>query len=316
MRRVSVVTVFYNRAALVRASIGSLLAQTYPDLEIIAVDDGSADGTGRELAALSDPRLKVISHSNRGFTASLNLGIRQSSGDYVAIHGAGDISDSRRIEEQATVLDAKPNVGVVGCYVHDATTGILVKSPSGLPFFDTQIRRGLFTHGEVMFRRTLFDLVGGYREFFHFAQDRDLWLRMSEHCDYEIIPKVLYSRTHMADSLRSSADKQIAQVFFSELAVQSAVHRRKHGFDLIDRYGSGSMVFRCRSPKLARRLAGLGIRRMLEGDRDGLRMVRIALREYPSPRVVAVYLGCSLLSTPLSPVVRSPLAAFYKGRQE
>jgi hypothetical protein len=76
------------------------------------------------------------------------------------------------------------------------------------------------------------------------------------------------------------------------------------------------MVFRCRSPKLARRLAGLGIRRMLEGDRDGLRMVRIALREYPSPRVVAVYLGCSLLSTPLSPVVRSPLAAFYKGRQE
>lgn len=313
---ISVVTVFYNRAAFVHSSVGSLLAQTHPNLEIIIVDDGSTDATAAKLGALCDPRVKIISHANCGFTASLNIGIRRSSGTYVAIHGAGDISHPQRMAEQSAVLDTKPNVGVVGCHVEDASTGLVVRSPSGLPFFEAQTSRGLFTHGEVMFRRELYDRVGGYREFFQFAQDRDLWLRMSEHCDYEIVPKILYSRPNIDGTVRASVDKQITQVFLSDFAVQNALYRRAHGFDLVDRYGAESLWFRRQSPKLARRLAGLGIRRMLSGDATGTKMIRLALHEHPSARVMAAYLGCRLLATPLRSVVRLPLARFYAGRQE
>ncbi|MEL7029538.1 MAG: glycosyltransferase family A protein, partial [Pseudomonadota bacterium] len=89
---VSVVTIFYNRADHVRSSIESLLSQTYPNMEIVAVDDGSTDDTLRELQAIEDPRYRVISKENTGFTRSLNFAIAQTSGAYVAIHDAGDIS--------------------------------------------------------------------------------------------------------------------------------------------------------------------------------------------------------------------------------
>lgn len=74
---VSVVTVFHNRAEEVAVSIGSLLAQTYEAIEIIAIDDGSTDGTAEALLAFQDPRLKVIIQKNRGFTATMDAAVRR-----------------------------------------------------------------------------------------------------------------------------------------------------------------------------------------------------------------------------------------------
>ena len=78
---ISVVTGFYNRGNLVRTSIGSLLRQTYTNLEIIVFDDCSTDHTYEELLKFQDPRLKVIRHSiNIGFVNGLINAIKQSSG--------------------------------------------------------------------------------------------------------------------------------------------------------------------------------------------------------------------------------------------
>lgn len=117
------VSAFYNRASAVMESVGSLLAQTYENLEIIVVDDGSRDDTVGQLRQLQDSRIRIISRENRGFVASMNEAILASSGEIIAVHGSGDISLPQRISRQVECLQGNPEIGVVGCWVETDATG-------------------------------------------------------------------------------------------------------------------------------------------------------------------------------------------------
>ena len=111
MTRVSIVSAWYNRADHVATSIGSLLAQTHDDLEIIVCDDGSTDATLAELRKFDDPRLIVQTQANAGFVTTMNRMIASATGDYIAVHGSGDESLPERIARQAAVLDEHPEIG-------------------------------------------------------------------------------------------------------------------------------------------------------------------------------------------------------------
>lgn len=294
MPLVSIVSAYYNREAFVTESIGSLFTQTYSNIEIIVVDDGSRDGTLAALQALDDPRLKIITRPNTGFTAAINEAVRASRGEYVAIHGSGDLSLPNRIAEQAAVLREKPVVGVVGCWVeNDEDEGggtRLFKTLNGLPFRATLMERNLFTHGEVMFRRALYDQVGGYREFFRFSQDRDLWLRISRHAEYAIVPKLLYRRLKLPGGVSTSAEKLILQAYLSDFAVQCARDVDVQGRDLIDRHGNLAGFLRERRPEFARKMAWLGAKWMVRGEVErGWNLIRLARAERLSRSVAIIY---------------------------
>jgi len=288
---VSIVTVYYNRAAHVTESIRSLLQQSFTNIEVVVVDDGSTDDTLQVLGRIDDPRLRVIEQQNAGFVVAINRAIRASRGRYVAIHGSGDRSLPERIEAQAAVLDAEPQVGVVGCYVRnqdpfDPSKFEDFKARNGLNFFDALLRQALFTHGEVMFRRQLFDRVGGYREFFRFAQDRDLWLRMSRFADYRIVERPLYQRFKLEDGVGTSAEKLILQGVLSDFAVQCALSRGTDGKDLLDRYGAVAPLLRRPSKALANRYYGFARLMLLAGKlADAQRMLDAARAEAPTARV-------------------------------
>jgi glycosyltransferase involved in cell wall biosynthesis len=311
--RVSIVTAFYNRAATVRASLESLLAQDWPNLEIVAVDDGSTDGTAAILRSYSDPRLRVIVQANTGFTTAISRAVEAAGGDFIAMHDGGDVSQPGRVTAQATILMSRPEVGVVGCHVEDdgedGAATVTLRPPEGLPFADTLMRRNLFTHGEVMYRRALYDAVGGYRPLFRFAQDRDLWMRMSARTDYAIVPEVLYRRLRIEGGVSTSYDKQILQAYLSDFAVQCAASRDADGRDLLDRHGDLAPYFRQPSPALAGRLAGFGLRWMLFRDEDaGWQAVTRGMREAWSPKAFAIWLACAAhRSPPLWKAVRPML---------
>lgn len=288
--RVSVVTVYYNRRDHVTESIQSLLAQTYPEIEIIAVDDGSTDGTGAALEAITDPRYRVVRQANTGFTPAINAAIRASRGDYVAVHGSGDISFPERIAKQAAFLDAHPDVGVVGCFVEDeqeATGETQVFAPDDA----SRTRAGLmtrnaFTHGEVMYRRALYEAVGGYRPLFRYAQDHDLWLRMSALARLAAVPEVLYRRRKMAGGVSTSPDKLLLQHHLSDFAVQCARAVDAGEPDPIQRLGAQALLMRQRSPALARRLMSEGLKWMQRGQLpEGRALVAAAVAEAPSLRI-------------------------------
>lgn len=302
---VSIVTVYYNRAGHVADSIQSLLSQSLTNIEVIAVDDGSTDATVAALRQFTDPRLRIIEQENAGFVVGINRAIRSSRGRYVAIHGSGDISFPDRIQTQAAVLDSMPAVGVVGCYVQnqdplDPTKFHYFRSRNGLDFHQAMLTATLFTHGEVMFRRDLFDRVGGYREFFRFAQDRDLWLRMSRLAGYYIVERELYRRFKLDDGVSTSVEKLIQQGLLSDFAIQCAQSRGADGRDLLDRYGSVAPLLRRRSGALAQRYYSFA-RLMLVAGRlaDAQRILDASIEEKPSARA-------RMLSAMLSVQRKSP----------
>lgn len=295
---VSVVTVFHDRREGVRDSIQSLLDQTHPSFEVVAVDDGSTDGTLAELQAFDDPRLRVVAQPNSGFTVAVDRAVRMSRGRFVAIHGAGDISRPRRIERQAEVLRARPEVGVVGCHVeNDDLFGgdpKVLASPEGLPFHETLLARNLFTHGEVMFRRELYDRVGGYRHAMTFAQDRDLWLRISRHAGYAIVPEPLYRRRRFAGGVSRDVRKLFRQFYLSDFAVENARIGAATGRDLFSRYGDEAPSKKPPTARLAERLVAVGMRFMASGrTEDGWFLVRAAAAEKVTPRVARAYAVCA-----------------------
>ncbi|MGB7408403.1 MAG: glycosyltransferase [Pontixanthobacter sp.] len=317
---VSVISVFYNRAEYVAKSVQSLINQDYSNLEIILVDDGSSDHT---LAALrqfaEDDRVKIVSHKNVGFVRSINAAIRNSSGRYIAIHGSGDISYPARLSKQAAILSKHTDVGVIGSHILNAQNfgalSSVVKPEPGLAFRKTLIQRNLFSHGEVMFRRSIYEQVGGYREFFKFAQDRDLWLRMSRYCDYSIVPEILYERKILDEGVGSTLKKLILQAYLSDFAVQCAIEIDQGRPDLLEVNHHLAPFLRSRSRPLALRFASIGIRWMLLRDEaEGWALLRRAKQEASTPKIAFYYyLGAThkipkIWSLMIKPALRKKIA--------
>jgi glycosyltransferase involved in cell wall biosynthesis len=261
---VSVVSAYYNRQEGVIASINSLLKQTYQNLEILIIDDGSTDDTYQLLCSLQDPRLKVITQENIGFTRSIKRAVELTKGEYVAIHDAGDISLPERIAKQVAVLQNQPDVGVVGCYVETLNDLVGYSIPyrpqvSG-EMTEAAKKMNPFTHGEVMFRRSVYDAVGGYREFFRYSQDYDLWLRMSLKTNFATVKETLYKRYIFPGGVSASIDKTVIQLFLADFAVQCINERIKSGNDFIDRYGEQAAFWRQRDRQLAIKLWKLAVK--------------------------------------------------------
>lgn len=294
---VSLVTSFYNRAETVADSLGSLLAQDYPNYEIIAIDDGSSDETLAEMRKFDDSRLHLITRENKGFTRSICEAVRLAKGEFIAMHDGGDVSHPDRIRKQVEILTTMPNVGVCSCQVVNPIIGTgrtkLLGKRNGLNFEEALLKENLFTHGEVMFRRRVYDEVGGYRTVFYFSQDLDLWLRMSKHVDYHIIQEPLYSRPEIDGSVSATPDKTLRQQRFSELARQCAERRSAGLTDLVDQYCDGALDHMLPSKRLADKLAMIALRYAVRADDiEGARKLASAARaEAPTIKNRAVNLA-------------------------
>lgn len=276
--RVSVVCAWFNRADVLTDTINALIAQDHDSFEIIVVNDGSTDPEVKNvLESFEDSRLKVIHQSNTGFVRAIRAAIEASTGDYIAIQGAGDVSLQGRLKQQSSLLDANPAVGIVGCRRTEVVYGgaehgaramssISAKEPV---LEDLLYRANPFSHGEVMFRRNIYDAVGGYREFFKFAQDRDLWIRMAPLCEMRIIAEVLYERrSFVADGIASNHGKLALQQALSNFARQCHFDRINNGSDFIDRYGLYGGLFRKPSAAYANSLAKMSIQSYYAGNSE------------------------------------------------
>lgn len=229
--KVSVITGYYNRADCVDSTILSILNQSYTDIELIAFDDRSADGTGNRLLELQDrlrdDRFKVIIHEkNKGFTVGMIDAIAGSRGEYVCVQGSGDVSLPERVRRQVAVLDSMPDVGVVGCWYTNVVDGSghrrQRKPIADNVGFAELMKANIFSHGEVMMRRSVYDLAGGYRPQFRFCQDIDLWLRASKHSRLHTVKDFLYDRHVRFDGVSYHPDKFPLQARYAILTRKAA----------------------------------------------------------------------------------------------
>lgn len=209
---VTVVMAVKNGARFLERSIRSILCQTLRNFELIVVDDGSDDRTAEILDRFGDARMRIVTQPNRGLAGALNRGVSLSRATLVARMDADDLAGPERLEKQLDFLAWNPEVGVVG----SATTMInenddvlrdWVPAVSDGDIRKALIRSNQFAHASVMFRKPIFDAVGGYSDM-PFAQDYDLWLRMAPLCDLANMEEPLLCRRETAGQFGTGRETQ------------------------------------------------------------------------------------------------------------
>ncbi len=220
---VSVVIPVYNHRRFVRDAVESVDAQTFRDLELVIVDDGSTDGGWGEIQALGPLSMPVrkVRQDHAGTAAALNTAIRQAHGSHIAWLSSDDRFMPDKLAAQVAYLRAHPDVALVyaDVYVDDELTGnsYLLRSSA----FDDHARmvrelfRFCFINGSTtLVRRSAMDAVGGFDEGLLQAQDWDMWLRLSRDHRFGHIPLPLIRyRWHGGNlSLRDDAFAYHARV--------------------------------------------------------------------------------------------------------
>lgn len=221
--RVSVITIFLNEERFLAEAIGSVLAQTYGDWELLLCDDGSTDGStdiARAYVKAHPDRIRYLQHpggENRGMSATRNLGLAHARGEFVAFLDGDDVWLPQKLEEQVATLDAHPKAAMTfgpslwwhGWNPHstdeDAET-VLCVAPTGVVRGERMLVRILQMKGDPLFtcsvlaRRSAVQEVGGFEErFTGLFEDQVFFSKLLLAHDVFVTSKVLdYYRQHPA----------------------------------------------------------------------------------------------------------------------
>jgi glycosyltransferase involved in cell wall biosynthesis len=196
MSKVSVVMSVYNGAAYLKDSVLSILRQTEDDFEFIIIDDGSTDGSHSILKefADNDRRIKLVTRENKGLIFSLNEGISLAQSENIARMDADDIAYPDRLKKQLAYMD-KYNVAICGTWaeaINEAGEKVreLIYSPDAHSIRIFTLQHNPYIHSSVLFKKDVFDKVGGYKNFLY-AEDYELWTRIIYEYNAGTVPEVL-----------------------------------------------------------------------------------------------------------------------------
>lgn len=215
---VSVLLPVYNCRRYLDEAISSILRQTFTDFELIAVDDGSTDGSGDILKrfAAQDARVKIISRPNTGIAVALNDAIAVAKGEFFARMDGDDISLPQRLETQLRFLREHSDIVLLGSRVR-------LIDPFGVTLYESshkltheEIEREMLdgvgwavVHPAAMMRAAVVRAAGGYRSERVPTEDLDLFLRMSEIGKVANLPDILLEyRQHHASANHTRVDEQ------------------------------------------------------------------------------------------------------------
>lgn len=215
---ISVLIPTYNAGIYIEKTLQSVLEQTYQNIEIIVVDDGSTDDTEIILKKFDDPRLHYIKQTNSGGPAKpRNVGIAASKGEYIALFDSDDLMLPTKLSTQIEALKATPDAAF--CCTNFSkidecgkiTTAAFWETNKNFQnldkskqdtfgnyyYYPNELTNNLLIHNfvatsSVLIRKDVLDKIGGFDESLANADDYDMWLRISPHYSYILIPQVMH----------------------------------------------------------------------------------------------------------------------------
>jgi glycosyltransferase involved in cell wall biosynthesis len=282
--RISILLTCYNHIAYLPDAIESLDAQTYRDFEVIALDDGSTDGTREMLTKAAASRKHwtlQFNAQNLGTYGSLNQGLALAKGELIAIFNDDDVWEPEKLARQIELLDAHPEVGLVhtnGIFI-GAKGEQLPGTPLGFDFPKTKTGNGILTliysnkiiASAVLVRRECFDECGPFDAEYFGSGDWDMWLRIAEKFDigYCDAPLTRY-RWH-----GDNASKKLDKIYRDDARLRGRIHSMASEY--AKRFAEAEL-----NPALAHNLACLGTVHTLNGDPSaGRRSYRDSLHLAP-----------------------------------
>ena len=210
---VSIIVPCYNSERFVEEALRSALAQTYPRIEVVVIDDGSTDGTPSILERYtSDPRVHIVSQANAGLAAARNAGLAVATGEYVTFLDSDDVYLPEKVEKQVRFLADHPDAGLAYCHSGHFFDGdpkrisysYAKPAHAGTPVLQRLRRGNIMNVNTVMVRKALVDAVGGFDPQFRSGEDWDLWIRLAQAgCLFGEQEETLVATCMRADSLRS-----------------------------------------------------------------------------------------------------------------
>jgi glycosyltransferase involved in cell wall biosynthesis len=212
---VSVVMPVHNGMPYLDDSIGSIVAQTLEDFELLILENGSTDGSAAVIQdwARRDRRIRVFQRPQVvGHVASSNLITSQATAPLVARMDADDISHPDRLRRQRAVMEEDADVVLVGTLCDGIDSRGRRARPRDRWRVIGSSTLAPFPHGSSMFRRALFDEVGGYREACEDWADQDLFWRLADRGRVVVLPDALYRyRYHLTGTTLGLADEDIVR---------------------------------------------------------------------------------------------------------
>ncbi len=238
---ISVLLPVFNAKNDLRRAINSLQRQTFKNFEIIAIDDGSTDGSGEVLdqIAQKESRLRVFHQPNAGALGKvLNRAAELAQGQYLARQDADDASAPERLERQASYLDSHTKTGLCATWTWyiDTKLGPLFsyEMPDKHELLMYFLHKGMnpLTHGSVMMRRDIFIKSGGYRG--SLAEDFDLWLRLSDYAKIGMLEKTGYYYWRSIGGINTGAalrQKALIQLLLKLHHERTVFHKEQTSFE-------------------------------------------------------------------------------------
>lgn len=209
--KISVVIPLYNKRESIAHAISSVVAQTPAPREVIVVDDGSTDGSGKVVEALAaeNPTIRIIHQPNKGVSAARNRAIEAATGEYIALLDGDDTWREGYIAEICRLITTYPDCGAyaTGFYVVDGSQRVVGDTPQcegEVDFFAEAQRHYVLIPSATTLNRSLVLRLGGFPEGMRMGEDQYLWVKIARNA------KVCISPTPLVEYSRSGENRSAA----------------------------------------------------------------------------------------------------------
>lgn len=235
---VTVLVPVYNAQAYLIEALASISAQTFRDLEILVIDDGSTDTSAQLLADFSrtEPRLRVLRQPNAGISAALNAGLAVARGEFIVRMDADDVMLARRVQTQVDFLLARPALGFCACDMNMIdSAGRVFGSYRPQPRSEPELRQMMadrlpivYTHPTVTCRTALLRAAGGYDRRYEPCEDMQLFgrLLLAGHAGVVLPELLMHYRVHGASISGSKIAVQVRTQEFVRAAFYAQLEGR------------------------------------------------------------------------------------------
>ena len=208
MTTISVIIPAYNAERTILKTIESVQQQTFKDLEIIVINDGSRDRTLELLETVRDERLKVYSYKNGGLPTARNRGMRRATGEYISFIDADDLWIKDKLEQQLLALQHNPTAGVAYSWIiymveDPANPNSFGYIPDAKPKFTGNVYPNLLlgnflgNGSNILARREAVESVGEFDPSLKSCEDWDYYIRLADKWEFILVPQaqILYRKT-------------------------------------------------------------------------------------------------------------------------